>query len=193
MRQVSCPIAVFLQRLEEAVGDADGVVGVLARDGVVGFAVEIVIELEAEFLGQFLLLLGKGLEAFDQRGHLQFFAHFPIDEHLDVRVIEIEAAPSCGPAGGAARFDRAGGAVADLAGSSSGPMIFRRRESGSFSPRRREKLEPVPEPYLKSRASRVHRSMMPPGFTRSSLTLWMKQLWTMTLSHRYWPDSVWMS
>jgi hypothetical protein len=34
----------------------------------------------------------------------------------------------------------------------------------------REKLEPVPEPYLKSRASRTQRSMMPPSLTRSSLT-----------------------
>ena len=33
---------------------------------------------------------------------------------------------------------------------------------------------PVPEPYLNSRASRVHRSMIPPGFTRSSLIDWMK-------------------
>jgi hypothetical protein len=50
-------------------------------------------------------------------------------------------------------------------------------ESGSSSPRRSEKFEPVPEPYLKMRASRVQRSMMPPGFTRSSLTDWMKQAW----------------
>jgi len=48
-------------------------------------------------------------------------------------------------------------------------------ESRSLSPRRREKLVPVPEPYLKRRASRTQRSMMPPSFTRSSETLWMKQ------------------
>src|SRR5437763_1071800 len=65
--------------------------------------------------------------------------------------------------------------------------------SGSFSPRRREKFEPVPDPYLNNLASLVHRSMIPPAFTRSSLTLWMKQLWTTTLLDRYWPDSVWMS
>src|SRR5499433_1311868 len=47
-------------------------------------------------------------------------------------------------------------------------------ESGSFSPRSEEKLEPVPEPYLKIRASRVQRSMMPPSLTRSSATDWMK-------------------
>ena len=47
--------------------------------------------------------------------------------------------------------------------------------SRSPSPRSAEKLEPVPEPYLKSRASRTQRSMMPPSFTRSSETLWMKQ------------------
>ena len=29
---------------------------------------------------------------------------------------------------------------------------------------------PVPEPYLNRRASRTHRSMMPPSLTRSSLT-----------------------
>ena len=48
-------------------------------------------------------------------------------------------------------------------------------ESGSFSPRICEKFEPVPEPYLKIRASRVHRSMIPPSPTRSSETDWMKQ------------------
>ncbi len=50
-------------------------------------------------------------------------------------------------------------------------------ESGSPSPRRAEKLVPVPEPYLKTRASRIQRSMMPPSFTRSSLIDWMKQAW----------------
>ena len=66
-------------------------------------------------------------------------------------------------------------------------------ERGSFSPRRLEKLVPLPEPYLKMRASRVQRSMMPPSLTRSSETDWMKQLWTMTLLERYCPLSVWMS
>jgi len=66
-------------------------------------------------------------------------------------------------------------------------------DRGSFSPRRLEKLVPLPEPYLKMRASRVQRSMMPPSLTRSSATDWMKQLWTITLLERYWPLSVWMS
>ena len=43
-------------------------------------------------------------------------------------------------------------------------------DNGSPRPRKLEKLEPVPEPYLNKRASRVHRSMIPPSFTRSSLT-----------------------
>ena len=47
-------------------------------------------------------------------------------------------------------------------------------DSRSFSPRMAEKFEPVPEPYLKRRASRTHRSMMPPSPTRSSDTPWMK-------------------
>ena len=42
-------------------------------------------------------------------------------------------------------------------------------ESGSPLPRILEKLEPVPLPYLKSRASRVQRSMIPPSARRSSL------------------------
>ncbi len=50
-------------------------------------------------------------------------------------------------------------------------------ESGSFSARMAEKLEPAPDPNLKMRASRTHRSMIPPGLTRSSLTPSMKQAW----------------
>ena len=55
------------------------------------------------------------------------------------------------------------------------PEDFPPPESFSSSPRKLEKLEPVPEPYLNRRASRTHRSMMPPSFTRSSVTDWMKQ------------------
>ena len=38
----------------------------------------------------------------------------------------------------------------------------------SLAPLRLEKLEPVPEPYLNSRASRIHKSIIPPSLTRSS-------------------------
>ena len=48
-------------------------------------------------------------------------------------------------------------------------------DSGSSAPRMLEKFVPVPEPYLKSRASRVQRSMIPPSPTKSSSTDWMKQ------------------
>src|SRR6185312_5514700 len=48
-------------------------------------------------------------------------------------------------------------------------------ERRSPSPRSAEKLLPVPEPYLNSRASRTHRSIIPPSLTRSSLIDWMKQ------------------
>src|SRR5690606_33277409 len=48
---------------------------------------------------------------------------------------------------------------------------------GSPSPRIAEKFVPVPDPYLKRRASRIQRSMIPPRLTRSSLTDWMKQAW----------------
>src|SRR6516165_8628451 len=48
-------------------------------------------------------------------------------------------------------------------------------ESDSPSPRSFEKFDPEPEPYLKIRASRTQRSMIPPSLTRSSATDWMKQ------------------
>src|SRR3989339_1448163 len=40
----------------------------------------------------------------------------------------------------------------------------------SFAPLISEKLEPVPEPYLNSLASRTHKSIIPPSLTRSSFT-----------------------
>src|SRR5260221_13283443 len=55
------------------------------------------------------------------------------------------------------------------------PEDLRPPDSRSPSPRRREKFEPVPEPYLNRRASRTHRSMMPPSLTRSSAIAWMQQ------------------
>src|SRR4030095_796397 len=45
---------------------------------------------------------------------------------------------------------------------------------GSLAPLMLEKFEPVPEPYLNKRASRTHRSIIPPSFTRSSVTDWIK-------------------
>ncbi len=63
-------------------------------------------------------------------------------------------------------------------------------DKDSPSPRSREKLVPVPDPYLKRRASRTHRSMMPFSLTRSSSMDWMKQLWTTALWDRYWPLDV---
>ncbi len=45
----------------------------------------------------------------------------------------------------------------------------------SPEPRIFEKLVPTPEPYLKILASRTHRSIMPPSFTKSSSTDKMKQ------------------
>jgi hypothetical protein len=55
------------------------------------------------------------------------------------------------------------------------PELLPPPDSFSFSPRMSEKFDPAPDPNLKMRASRTHRSMIPPGFTRSSLTPRMKQ------------------
>ncbi len=50
-------------------------------------------------------------------------------------------------------------------------------ESDSPSPRSFEKFVPVPDPYLKRRASRTQRSMIPFSLTRSSSIDCMKQAW----------------
>ena len=48
------------------------------------------------------------------------------------------------------------------------PDDFPPPDKFSPSPRIFEKLEPVPDPYLKSLASLVQRSIIPPSLTRSS-------------------------
>ena len=67
-------------------------------------------------------------------------------------------------------FDRTSGTVTNFQKRSSGRKTCRRQTEARFHLGCVEKLDPVPEPYLKSRASRTHRSMMPPSFTRSSPT-----------------------
>ena len=108
------PIAVGVERIEERIRDADGVVRVLAADGVVGLTVEVVVELEPELLRQRLLVVTEYLHAFDQRRDLDLLANLPVDEAFDVRVIEVKAdhlgsATSC-----AARLDGTRSAIADL-------------------------------------------------------------------------------
>ena len=93
------PVAVFFDGLEEAVGDADGIVGILPADGHVGFAVEIVIELQAELGGQFLLVLGQMLHPFGHGGDFQFLADFPVDERLRCRGDRDRGRPSWRPGG----------------------------------------------------------------------------------------------
>ena len=108
------PVGVRVDRVEERVGQAHRVVAVLAADGEVRLAVEVVVEPQAELLGEFALLGGEVLEALDERGHLELLAHLPVHELRDVGVVDVEADHLGGAAGGAARLDRAGGAVADL-------------------------------------------------------------------------------
>ena len=53
-----------------------------------------------------------------------------------------------------------------------------------------EKFVPVPDPYLKSLASLVIKSKIPPSFTKSSFNDCMKQLWTVTPLAENFPLSV---
>ncbi len=80
-----------------------------------------------------------------------------------------------GAAGGAARFDGAGSAVADLEEAHQARRLAAARKALVLAARSLEKFVPVPEPYLNRRASRTHRSMMPLSLTRSSSIDWMKQ------------------
>ena len=55
------------------------------------------------------------------------------------------------------------------------PDDFPPPESFSPFPLSLEKLDPVPDPYLKSLASRIQRSIIPPSLTKSSLIPCIKQ------------------
>ena len=72
--QPGVPIAVVFAGLHKSVGDAHRVVGVLAGNGLVGFAVEV-----------------GTVAGGHQRGNLLFFSYFPIDEIEYFRVIHVQA------------------------------------------------------------------------------------------------------
>ncbi len=159
------PVAVGLHRLEELVGDAHRVVGVLPRDGEIGVRIPVgVVDRELDVLIALLgelddaldvvvgdVVLARGpdlapehrvlvgveaviarslaqdaglhdcleallvdLRAGDQRSDLLLLDHFPVDELLDVGVVGVDDHHLGGAPRGAARFDGAGGAVADL-------------------------------------------------------------------------------
>ncbi len=57
--------------------------------------------------------LSANLRARDHRRDFLFFDHLPIDEFLDVRVIQIQTHHLGGAPRGAPRLDGAGGAVSD--------------------------------------------------------------------------------
>ena len=120
------------------------------------------------------VLLGQ-LGAGHHGGDLLLLDHLPVDEVLDVGMVDIDDHHLGGAPRGAARLDGAGRAVADLEEAHQARRICRRRTAARSRRAGEEKLVPVPEPYLNRRASRVHKSMMPPSLTRSSLTDWMKQ------------------
>ena len=54
-----------------------------------------------------------GIAGRDQRRDLLLFVRLPVDEGLDVRMIDVEADHLGGAPGGAAALDRAGRAIAD--------------------------------------------------------------------------------
>ena len=108
------PISVGIERVEELVGDTDRVVRVLSADGVVRLTVEVVIELEAVLLREFLLIFAENLQALDKRRDLDFFACLPANELHHIGVIKIKANHLCRATGRTARLDGASGAIADL-------------------------------------------------------------------------------
>ena len=108
------PVAILLDEVEELVGDAHGVVGILPRYGVIGFAIEIIIKLELQTLGQELLIARQRFEALGHGGHFQLFANLPVYKLFDIGVIEVEADHLGRPTRGATRLDSAGRPIADL-------------------------------------------------------------------------------
>src|SRR5262249_33842326 len=59
-------------------------------------------------------VLLQRLRTGDQRRDFLLFDDLPVDELLDIRMIEIQYHHFCGSARGASRLDRAGRAVADF-------------------------------------------------------------------------------
>jgi len=159
------PFGVVLDRAQEVVGHAHRVVGVLARNGEIGFGVPVgVVNPEVDFvvalfreldhalhivfrhmratrrddlaLQRHVLLrieailavalaidagahdgvqmLAVDLRAGDERRHLLLFGHLPVDELLDVGMVDIDDHHFGGAPRRAAGFDRAGRPVADL-------------------------------------------------------------------------------
>ena len=95
------PFLVVLDRVEELVGKSHRVVGVLPADGEVGFAVEVVVEFQAEALGDLSLVLAEMLHALDECRDLDLLANLPVDEGFDIRVVHVETDHLGCPAGGA--------------------------------------------------------------------------------------------
>ena len=81
---------------------------------------------------------GEDLRAGDQRGDLLLLAHLPVDVVLDVRVIDVDHHHLGGAAGGAARLDGAGGAVADLEEAHQAGRLAAARQALAFAAQPRE-------------------------------------------------------
>jgi hypothetical protein len=129
-----------LDRAHELVGHADRVVGVLAGDGVVRLAVEV-----------------GGVARGDERHGLLLLAHLPLDEVDDLGVVHVEADHLGRAARGAARLG-APAARSKTSRKDMRPEEVPPPESFSCRPRMALKFVPVPEPYLKRRASRFTSS-----------------------------------
>ena len=135
--------AVGLDGAHELVGDADGVVGVLEEDGAVG--------------------LGVGAGAVVARLHevpgLLLFLHFALDEVFDIGMVDVEDDHLGGAAGFAAGLDDAGeGVEAAHEGERAGGGAA--ATEGFHGAADVERLEPAPEPHLKSMPSVLARVRM---------------------------------
>ncbi len=91
------PVGVVEHRLDELVGQAHRVVRVLPGHGGVGLAVEVGV-----------------VPGGDQRPDLVLLVGLPVDERLDVGVVDVEDDHLGGAPGGASGLDGAGGAVTHL-------------------------------------------------------------------------------
>ena len=148
-------VGVALGGEHELVVNADGVVGVLEKDGGVGGRVGI----------------GAVVTFADERVRLLLFRHLAINEVGDVGMVDVEDDHLGGATGLAAAFDDAGEGVEaahEAERTGSGAAAVR----DSCAARSGLRLVPVPEPHLKSMASVLARFMME---SMESLTELMKQ------------------
>ena len=86
----------------------------MSADCLIALAVEIEIQFQLQAFGNLRLFWRELFGAFNQRGHFQFLANFPIHKGLNVRMIHVQAHHFGGATGCSTTLNCARGAIANF-------------------------------------------------------------------------------